>query len=570
MIMGKRVKLTERQIKLIESVTEDASDELGVLIKDLGNPCDYVKKAQNESINRMKKLKITEEQLAKVVQYLKEGEGHPVMGDGSEYEPQSEKENQKSMKSFQESINPYEKEEKTQFSLRELGEAIKSTLQDIAANERITKLNPIFHKLGLTQHDLLSQFSDYNLIDYKDGEIKGVNSSANIKVRIKRAAENLKEIEIGDERMADVDEANVNVPDPSDALPQAPFNQDIQTTEPEEVNSEFRPIFMNKEIVILSKENDGLYAFWYNDLNMEDLEPHIKIPKAFKGYNEDGEPAFDYDYDSAKITATVIADYVNKHINSLTKGEGEKDWENNVELVKVDGELANHFIQHYNSQGLADIFGSNLDENTMAAGSSGAFVGPLNAPTIKRKIGVDEGKKIIKKDGTAIKQLKGKYDYRPSDSKIKRCRLCEHYILGGKCKIMRSGTVRGKIDPNYVCDVFETKDVDETTTSASSGAYVTPKVWAKDKDSWKNSKKPMYPGGTILEALHQLAEEKSNQTSTAYPSGGFVEFDDCTKLNNNTDAQEGGCSVGAVDNVAKVKTTKDSIISKEGKFNTGN
>ena len=33
---------------------------------------------------------------------------------------------------------------------------------------------------------------------------------------------------------------------------------------------------------------------------------------------------------------------------------------------------------------------------------------------------------------------------------------------------------------------------------------------------------------------------------------GSVTFDDCTKLDNNTEAQEGGCSVGAVDNVVKV------------------
>lgn len=38
-----------------------------------------------------------------------------------------------------------------------------------------------------------------------------------------------------------------------------------------------------------------------------------------------------------------------------------------------------------------------------------------------------------------------------------------------------------------------------------------------------------------------------------------VEFDDCTKLNNNKVAQNGGCSVGAVDNVVKIKTNKNNI-----------
>jgi hypothetical protein len=40
---------------------------------------------------------------------------------------------------------------------------------------------------------------------------------------------------------------------------------------------------------------------------------------------------------------------------------------------------------------------------------------------------------------------------------------------------------------------------------------------------------------------------------TTIPGGKFVEFDDCTKLNNNKKAQEGKCSVGAVDNVVKLK-----------------
>jgi hypothetical protein len=48
----------------------------------------------------------------------------------------------------------------------------------------------------------------------------------------------------------------------------------------------------------------------------------------------------------------------------------------------------------------------------------------------------------------------------------------------------------------------------------------------------------------------------STQSKTQYSGGGFVETNDCTKLNNNKVAQNGGCSQGAVDNVVSVKRVK--------------
>jgi hypothetical protein len=53
--------------------------------------------------------------------------------------------------------------------------------------------------------------------------------------------------------------------------------------------------------------------------------------------------------------------------------------------------------------------------------------------------------------------------------------------------------------------------------------------------------KTMIPGGTFV------GENKDLH------GGGFVEIDDCTKLNNNKKAQKGGCSTGAVDNVVTIK-----------------
>ena len=80
------------------------------------------------------------------------------------------------------------------------------------------------------------------------------------------------------------------------------------------------------------------------------------------------------------------------------------------------------------------------------------------------------------------------------------------------------------------------EDVNEITTGGFG--YVQPAIWAKDEANWAGNKK------------------------TQYPKGQFVSFDPCTKLNNNKEAQKGKCSQGAVDKVVKLRTTKDSVISK--------
>lgn len=61
-------------------------------------------------------------------------------------------------------------------------------------------------------------------------------------------------------------------------------------------------------------------------------------------------------------------------------------------------------------------------------------------------------------------------------------------------------------------------------------------------------KTPIWPGGSIV------GESAIDKTQWA-----GVEFDDCTKLNNNKEAQNGGCSTGAIDNVVKLKKTKSNV-----------
>lgn len=63
----------------------------------------------------------------------------------------------------------------------------------------------------------------------------------------------------------------------------------------------------------------------------------------------------------------------------------------------------------------------------------------------------------------------------------------------------------------------------------------------------------------ITESQLKRVLESENLTSTAYPNGEMVSFDDCTKLDNNKVAQNGGCSQGD-DGVVRLKKTKASVV----------
>lgn len=101
--------------------------------------------------------------------------------------------------------------------------------------------------------------------------------------------------------------------------------------------------------------------------------------------------------------------------------------------------------------------------------------------------------------------------------------------------------------------------LEEVTTTDSSGQYPTTGFKAskfmgttgkKGKAPVSMKKKtPIWPGGTIV------GESATDKTQ----GGSFVEFDDCVKLNNNKEAQNGGCSTGAVDNVVKLRKTASNV-----------
>lgn len=104
------------------------------------------------------------------------------------------------------------------------------------------------------------------------------------------------------------------------------------------------------------------------------------------------------------------------------------------------------------------------------------------------------------------------------------------------------------------------------TAGGDSGtfAYDTPpNKNGEDSEFWNAGNKMNKKMPLVKKNVQEMVarEGKDAKTDTQWPGGHFVEFDDCTKLNNNKKAQNGGCSTGAVDGVVKTKSSKNSVIS---------
>ena len=219
---------------------------------------------------------------------------------------------------------------------------------------------------------------------------------------------------------------------------------------------------------------------------------------------------FGYDIKNDKTPEQIEMD-VNSNLDGLEKGEGVKGFDtteattSNNRLIKIDDELKRHLVQLYsiNKKFLDPITGNRKFVRSLDNMEEMTSEGSSGAFT-----GAMNAKPIKKDIYSPVTQI--------NDIINDEEELYGDFLM----KEMSAGGVTG------------------TVGSSATGEYVQPAIWAKDKANWAASKK------------------------TQYPNGEMVEFDPCTKLNNNKKAQNGGCSQGAVDNVVKTHRTKDSVISK--------
>jgi len=272
-----------------------------------------------------------------------------------------------------------------------------------------------------------------------------------------------------------------NYPADTENNPNSPWNQgDCQTDFPSKTDK-FKGQYMNREIALLNSD-EGPYMFDYTDIPREEL------------------PNQNCELDVEDIAIYASRNYKNQ--SNIRFGNSLNDYlKGRADLITLTEEVKQWLRRTYNKDKKLINILDKLMETTTAA-SSGSFTGLF---------GGNPNNSIVNPKQIPSKKLEIVNDEeQPSGESVD--------------DVIEEMTSAGS----------STGDPSSTTT----GQYVQPRIWAKDKKNWVGNKK------------------------TQYPNGEMVKFDTCTKLNNNKKAQNGGCSQGAANNVVKTYKTKDSVISK--------
>ncbi len=335
-----------------------------------------------------------------------------------------------------------------------------------------------------------------------------------------------------------------------------------------------------------------LFVYNVESADNDEYEQYASRSETPLGRDEDGN--MDVEYGEWEMDETIIDAYVNDNLGHLSIGKGKDDWENGVDMVEVDPALAQDLLgiaKYISNPKTAEAFTQTLssiglEETTSAAGgSSGSFVGKLAAgPIVKSNVapemetivdGEEEQEPIMGHLDRLLNQgavspqewlsvgdeLKHIVMDLKDDSKLQS--LVPYIVhmlqLAEKGMEVEFNALRDKLIKKI--EVINPVMMEATTTISAggdSGTFAYDAPVGDGSDFWTAGNK-MAKKGKTNEVVAR--EGKDAKTDTQWPDGHFVEFDDCTKLNNNKVAQNGGCSTGAVDNVVKTKGSKNSVIS---------
>ena len=290
------------------------------------------------------------------------------------------------------------------------------------------------------------------------------------------------------------------VEEPIITEPEPELEEEYEEENIVELNGPLSTIASNDEISIVT-DGSNLYTFAYMDMSMQPL------------------------------TDEELNNFVG--MNPKQVGYGLDSWlDGRTRLVQIDDALKQELEIMYDH-----------DTNILGA-LSPADVQPEIVPELDMEVvqePIEEpvfGNKVIEK----LKQLKQEEEL--ADTLIAPQELEEMTSAGSSATGGSSGPFTAPLNfsNGEEEDVIRMKTpiVAEMTDSSSSGPYDANALGDIGRDgSFKKHKKT------------------PAETKTQWADGGFVEFNDCTKLNNKTSST--GCSGGAVDNVVSVKKTKGNV-----------
>jgi len=379
----------------------------------------------------------------------------------------------------------------------------------------------------------------------------------------------------------------------------APYNDDRKFTEPTKVEQVYKVVHENGEIAILKDRNNRLLVYYIHGLEKDELADCAEREEIDQGYQDAGSQVVDYgDFD---IDSSVIECYINNNYREIGLGDSVQDWEEGEKIVYISNDMKAMLLDHWKSDARLVAILNGVGETT-TAGSSGAFVGSMNAPIKKTSNVVSQMGELIDEDQSGGERQAMDDFYRmilPANVKPKDLVDREEeikkivHILGIEADTKNESSIINDIvglmqlatsveEARKIKDFQEKgaftepfkkfqelkKDmekrlgdilngVEEVTSTVSAGSYQYDTPGFIDKDNFfgtKGRKKKRVAGDNVVE---------NAQTDTQWPDGEFVEFDDCVRPGGQDAALNGGCSTGAVDNVVKTKKSAKSVISKK-------
>ena len=454
----------------------------------------------------MKKVKITKEQYENLVKagLIKEA----ISGVDKSFKNAFTGKNIRSLKYVPEEQIRMGKKFNINQPLSSIHEEVNNLLEYIyGLNENFSKF---WENYDLTYEDLCETLESKGYLIRKEGAYK-VSKKMGDAVTVKEAiAQTLSEM---------IKPIEEDYPAGAAYDSSAPYNRpDPEIRRGERASKKFVDLkYSNPEIAIFRDENSGeMYVFYYGDIDQEVFEPYAER----QGFiDADGDVEY---YDDFDVDDDTLENYVNDNFPNLTKGVGPEDFESGkTDLVLIDEDLKDDLLHLYDKDSRLVMVLEPIAEGieiTPNKDDAGEYLKYLTARE-KRN--------------------------REKEKNPDQLELDLDEMTGADA----SGAYTGLFSPsNKEVEKYDDKKlppvVAETSTAdVGNIGYDNPGFVGISRDG----KFPTNPKKTKA------------QKNTQWAGGAFVEMDDCTKLNNNKEAQKGKCSTGAADNVVKLKKTKSNI-----------
>jgi hypothetical protein len=296
-----------------------------------------------------------------------------------------------------------------------------------------------------------------------------------------------------------------------------------EPTEPRTAKNPTLQIIANTGELAIFKGPDGtLYLFNYFDIDKKEFAEFASQTRTFTGTGPGGEKEYDYS-DDFEVNSDVISHYVNENLGSLTKGVGMQGYESGAKLITIDEHLKQEILNLHDKSPEVMKALNPMDEVSEPEAISG-----LKNDVKTGFTGTDKPKPEQSAIVAKLQQLKAQEAARREAEKRNTDleEMTGSASAGAFTAPMAMPVVKREMPVTPVV-AEETPVVSEVSTVASAGNF--------QYDT---------PGGLTMDLGKHNPKTRAEKTPQ-WAGGSFVKQPDCSKLNNNKSAQNGGCNQGA-------------------------